>query len=295
MNILVIGSSGQLGWEVVKQGQNRSFNVLGVSTPQMDITNSSQIENIFSAYQPSLVINAAAYTNVDRAESEDKLAFAINSDGPENLAKSCAKTDTPLIHISTDYVFDGKKKSSYRETDPISPLGIYGRSKAEGEQKVRSHLKQHMILRTSWLYGVHGHNFVKTMLKLGREKETLKVVTDQYGSPTCAADLAAVVLTIGERIRNNSNIRWGTYHYCGKGVTSWYGFAEAIFEFARLYGSITLTRIEPIITAEYPTRTERPSFSALDCSLIQKQFNIKPKPWRQSLKITVRQLMKALP
>lgn len=290
MKILVIGASGQLGWEVLRQAENFGFDVMGVNSSQLDITNPSQVENSIINYRPSLVINAAAYTHVDRAESEETLAFAVNRDGPANLAKSCVKTDTPLIHISTDFVFDGKKKSPYNEKDPVSPLGIYGRSKEEGEQKVRSHLSQHIILRTSWLYGVHGHNFVKTMLKLGMEKEILTVVADQYGSPTAAADLALAVLVIGKHIQNGAEIKWGTYHYCGQGIVTWYGFAEAIFKFARPYGSIKLICVEPITTDQYPIQATRPVFSALDCSLIQKHFGIKPKPWLESLKITIKQL-----
>jgi dTDP-4-dehydrorhamnose reductase len=281
LKILVIGPSGQLGWELLLQAENLGLDVIGVSPSQLDITQPSHVENTFSNYLPSLVINAAAYTDVDRAESEEQLAFSVNRDGAANLARSCAKTGTPLVHISTDYVFNGNKKSPYDEKDPVSPLGVYGRSKEEGEQKIRSHLKQHIILRTSWLYGVHGHNFVKTMLKLGKENEILRVVADQYGSPTCAADLAVAVLVIGKYILNGSDIKWGTYHYCGQGVTSWYDFAEAIFEFARPYGSILLTRVEPTTTAQYPTKAKRPFFSALDCSLIQKHFGIKPKPWRE--------------
>lgn len=290
MKILVIGTSGQLGWETLRQAEKLGFDATGLSTSHLDITKPAQIENTFSNYQPALVINAAAYTHVDRAESEKKLAFSVNRDGPANLAESCAKTDTPLIHISTDFVFDGKKKSPYNEKDPVKPLGIYGRSKEAGEQKIRLYLRQHIILRTSWLYGVHGRNFVKTMLKLGMEKEIIKVVADQYGSPTAAADLAVAVLVIGKRIQKGAEIKWGTYHYCGQGVTTWYDFAEAIFEFARPYGSIKLTRVEPITTDRYPTQAKRPIFSALDCSLIQKHFGIKSKPWRESLKITIQQL-----
>jgi dTDP-4-dehydrorhamnose reductase len=290
LKILVIGTSGQLGWEVLRQAENLGFDAMGLSTSQLDITQRSQIENTFSNYQPALVVNTAAYTHVDRAEFEKKRAFSVNRDGPANLAESCAKANTPMIHISTDFVFDGKKRSPYNEKDTVSPLGIYGRSKEAGEQKIRSHLRQHIILRTSWLYGVHGRNFVKTMLKLGMEKDIIKVVTDQYGSPTAAADLAAAVLVITKHIQSGAEIKWGTYHYCGQGVTTWYDFAKAIFEFARPCGSIKLTRVEPITTDQYPTQAKRPLFSALDCSLIQKQFGIKPKPWQESLKITIQQL-----
>ncbi|MBE9540873.1 MAG: sugar nucleotide-binding protein, partial [Proteobacteria bacterium] len=171
MKILVIGSEGQLGWEIQRQGELFDFEIIGVDLPQIDITNIIQVEKALSAYQPVLIVNAAAYTNVDRAESEPDLAFAVNRDGPDNLARACANSNLPFIHISTDYVFDGQKKSPYIETDQVSPLGVYGKSKEQGEKRVCFQTKEHIILRTSWLYGVHGNNFVKTMLRLGKERK----------------------------------------------------------------------------------------------------------------------------
>ena len=202
MKIIIIGSKGQLGRELVSQSKNLGFEILGADLPQLDITDIAQVENTITNFQPSLVINAAAYTDVDKAETEQSLAFAVNSDGPTNLAVVCANSDIPLIHISSDYVFDGQKGTPYIETDPVSPLGVYGKSKTDGEKKIRFNIKKHIILRTSWLYGVHGHNFVKTMLFLGREKKAVKVVSDQYGSPTSAADLAEAVLTIADLVGN---------------------------------------------------------------------------------------------
>ncbi len=291
MKIIIIGAKGQLGQELVSQSNDFSFEILGVDLPQLDITDIAQVESTITNFQPSLVINAAGYTNVDQAETEPGLAFAVNRDGPANLAVVCARSDIPLIHISTDYVFDGQKGSPYIEADPVSPLDTYGKSKAGGENKVSLNLKKHIILRTSWLYGVQGHNFVKTMLKLGQKKETIRVVDDQFGSPTCAADLAEVVLTLAAIIQEQPEINWGTYHYCGRGITTWYRFANAIFELARPYGSIITSRVEPITTAEYPTRAKRPPFSALDCSLINKYFGINTKPWQESLKITINRIL----
>jgi dTDP-4-dehydrorhamnose reductase len=242
-------------------------------------------------HQPEVVINAAAYTQVDKAESEAALAFAVNTTGSANLARMCAKNKIPLVHISTDYVFDGQKGTSYLETDAISPVGVYGRSKADGEIEIRSHLKEHIILRTSWLYGIHGHNFAKTMLKLATTKPKIRVVADQYGSPTNAADLAQTILIISDRMQFNDDVDWGTYHYCGQGVISWYNFAEKIIGLARLYADVKTTRIEPIATADYPTRAVRPIYSALDCSRIQKHFGINPKPWQKSLEITIKELL----
>ncbi|MBW2569552.1 MAG: dTDP-4-dehydrorhamnose reductase [Deltaproteobacteria bacterium] len=291
MKILVTGSKGQLGSELISQGKQFDFEILPFDLPELDITDIIQVEKILSKSQPSLVINAAAYTNVDSAESEQTLAYKANRDGPANLAKACAKAKIPLIHISTDYVFDGREKTPYIETDPVSPTGVYGKSKEQGEAEVRSHLNQHIILRTAWLYGIHGHNFVKTMLKLGRKKKIIKVVADQYGCPTSSDDLAEAVLTIADDIRNNSKIKWGTYHYCGQGITTWHKFTETIFEITKQYDSTGIPRIEPVTTAEYPTKAKRPAFSALDCSLIYKNFGISAKPWQESLKRTIRALI----
>ncbi|MEA3429530.1 MAG: dTDP-4-dehydrorhamnose reductase [Thermodesulfobacteriota bacterium] len=291
IKILVTGSEGQLGWEIQRQGKLFGFEIIGVDLPQIDITDIIQMKKAISDYQPVLLINAAAYTNVDKAESEPDLAFAVNRDGPDNLAGACANAKLPFIHISTDYVFNGQKKSPYIETDQVSPLGVYGKSKEQGEKRVRFQTNEHIILRTSWMYGVHGNNFVKTMLRLGRERKTIKVVSDQYGSPTSAADHAEAVLTIADLIisapRINSKINWGTYHYCGQGITTWYEFAEAVFDIAARHEAMKLKRIEPIKTIDYPTPAKRPFFSGLDCSLIEKSFGIKAKPWQESLKLTI--------
>jgi dTDP-4-dehydrorhamnose reductase len=291
MKILITGADGQLGRELIKQGQLKGFSVQAPSEDDMDITDLEKIDHCMAFHQPEVIINAAAYTQVDKAESEAALAFAVNTTGSANLARMCAKNKIPLVHISTDYVFDGQKGTSYLETDAISPVGVYGRSKADGEIEIRSHLKEHIILRTSWLYGIHGHNFVKTMLKLATTKPKIRVVADQYGSPTNAADLAQTILIISDRMQFNDDVDWGTYHYCGQGVISWYNFAEKIIGLARLYADVKTTRIEPIATADYPTRAVRPIYSALDCSRIQKHFGINPKPWQKSLEITIKELL----
>lgn len=290
MKILVIGSNGQLGDELLIQGNNFGYEILPADLPDLDITDKTQIKNKLEKSRPLFVVNAAAYTNVDKAETDQNLAFAVNRDGPANLAEACAKFEIPLIHISTDFVFDGKKNYPYMESDPVSPLSIYGESKVQGENKVRSRLKKHIILRTAWLYGVHGQNFVKTMLRLGREKEVISVVADQLGSPTSAADLTATILNIISGIQNRPDITWGTYHYCGYGITTWHWFAEEIFKLAKQYIPIKTKKVKAVSTAEYPTKATRPCFSALDCSLIKKNFGINIKPWQDSLKTVIRQL-----
>jgi len=228
MKLLITGAHGQLGCELVEQSQLMGFAVQSPTHRQLDITDLESVKYFINLYKPSLVINAAAYTHVDKAETEKSLAFAVNKTGSANLARICSENGMPLVQISTDYVFDGKKSTSYCETDSISPLGVYGRSKAEGEIEIRSHLKEHIILRTSWLYGVHGQNFVKTMLKLAGAKKKIRVVSDQYGSPTSAADLAQTILTIADLLHQRPAVDWGTYHYCGRGIISWYEFAKTI-------------------------------------------------------------------
>jgi dTDP-4-dehydrorhamnose reductase len=287
MKVLVTGADGQLGRELVRLGQSVDFEVYGLNRHQLDITNKIKIKQIFARISPSLVINAAAYTHVDRAENESDLAYAVNKDGPTYLANYCAKNQMKLIHISTDYVFDGTKSRPYQESDPVAPLGAYGRSKAQGEAAIRSILPDHIIVRTAWLYGVYGNNFVKTILKLATEKPAMRVVADQYGSPTSAENLAEALLTISKKINANDKIAWGTYHYCCKGITTWHGLAERIIELAAPYAALQTRQVEAITTAEWPTPAKRPPYSALNCTRIKSRFGIDPEPWPQSLKHTI--------
>jgi dTDP-4-dehydrorhamnose reductase len=283
MRILVTGANGQVGWELSNRGAKRGLEILALDRSALDITDTISVSREVNRSGVSLVINAAGYTAVDEAESEPELAFAANRDGPAYLASACGKVGIPLVHLSTDFVFDGGKQGSYLVTDPVSPLGVYGKSKAAGEAAVREHLPEHVILRTSWVYGVHGHNFVKTMLRLGREREVVQVVADQYGCPTYAADLAETILRVAAQVLEGRQVHWGTYHYCGKGVTSWHGFAEEIFRLAGDYASLKVKRVEPISTSEYPTSALRPTSSILDCSVFESTFNIHPQPWAESL------------
>ena len=283
MKVLVTGAHGQVGWELSRRGAGKGFDILALDRATLDITDQSAVNREVSGSETSVVVNAAAYTSVDQAELESELAFGVNRDGPANLSSACAEAGIPLIHISTDFVFDGEKKGPYLETDQVSPLSVYGKSKAAGETEVRERLREHIILRTSWVYGVHGRNFVKTMLRLGREKDVIRVVADQYGCPTYAADLADTILKIAAQIQDNRQITWGTYHYCGKGVTSWHGLGEATLSLAKKYTSFRVKTIEAIRTAEYATPAKRPSNSALDCSLVEKTFSIHPRPWLESL------------
>jgi len=283
MKYLIIGSNGQLGWELCRRGERRGFDIIPLDLPEFNITKPSAVKKAVNLIGISLVINASAYTAVDTAESEPEFAFAVNRDGPAYLASSCAEIGIPLIHISTDYVFDGSKKGPYFETEPVFPLGVYGKSKAAGETEVRNHSKEHIIIRTAWLYGIHGGNFVKTMLRLGKEKKVVRVVADQYGCPTYAADLAEAILEIASQINEGRVRAWGTYHFCGKGVTTWYGFAKAIYDLAKQYDSLMVKKVVSITTAEFPTPAKRPANSVLDCSQVTNHFGVGLRPWQEGL------------
>jgi dTDP-4-dehydrorhamnose reductase len=295
MKILLIGNQGMLGRDLQPRLEEAGFSLKGLDIADMDITRSDDILPHFESFGPDLVINCAAYTAVDKAESEAELAYSVNKDGPANLSSACKKIRIPFIHISTDYVFNGNAKRPYREGDPVSPLGAYGRSKWEGEEAVRSLLEQHIIMRTSWLYGVHGHNFVKTIIRLSHEKEEIRVVADQKGCPTWTGDLSDALVTLVQRIdKGSSEVAWGTYHFCGAGKTSWYELALAVVKEASRRSSLKVLRVLPIPTSDYPTPAKRPMWSVMDCSKIQDTFDIKPQKWEKSLTVMIEKLYENL-
>jgi dTDP-4-dehydrorhamnose reductase len=222
---------------------------------------------------------------------EPEAALAVNRDGVAHLAVLCREAGLPLLHVSTDYVFDGAAARPYGEEDLAGPLGMYGRSKWEGEEAVRGCHQEHVIVRTAWLYGCHGRNFVKTMLRVAQEREVLRVVDDQYGCPTWSRDVAEALVTICRRIaQDRDRVPWGTYHFCGAGQTTWYGFAQAIIAAARAYEPLRVQEVVPIPTSAYPTPAKRPAYSVLDCSKVQAVFGITPRPWRASLHDCLREL-----
>jgi dTDP-4-dehydrorhamnose reductase len=291
MKLLVLGAGGQVGHELSRLAWSEDYQVAAFGRAGVDITRKEAVSGALGRERPDIVINAAAYTAVDRAESEADAAWAGNCTGPAYLAASCQAAGTPLIHISTDYVFDGSKPGPYREDDPVNPLGVYGHSKEAGDRAVREALPQHVILRTAWVYSAHGHNFVKTMLRVAAERPVLRVVADQIGSPTSAADIAGAIAAIVRRVAAGDR-HWGTYHFAGGGEVTWHGFAEAIFELAAPWRGAPPT-VEAITTADYPTPARRPANSVLDCRHIGEAFGIVPRPWREALAEVIRELCEA--
>ena len=284
MRILVIGARGQVGWELTRRAPAFGHEALAWDVAELDITDAAAVDRALAASNAEVVINAAAYTAVDKAEQEPELAFAVNRDGPAHLAAACARLQIPLLHISTDYVYDGRKPGPYVEDDATAPLGVYGASKLAGDEAVRRLLSRHVILRVSWVFGVHGHNFVKTILRLAREREELRVVADQHGGPTFAGDIADTLLELaGRTTEMDANANWGTYHYCGEPATTWHGFASAIVEMARARESLRVQSVTAITTADYPTPAARPANSVLDCARLAARFGIRPRSWQTGL------------
>ena len=285
MRILVTGSTGQLGFEVVRAFSPSGHEIIAPERSELDFLNPGQVAERVRRLQADWVINCAAYTQVDRAESEVEQAFVVNRDSAGQLAGAVAGYGGNLLHVSTDFVFDGKQSRPYREDDVARPLGVYGRSKREGEQAVRSALPEATILRTAWVYGVHGHNFVKTILRVAREGKPLKVVNDQLGSPTWARDIAGAIRAL---VQNRAS---GIYHYTNAGSTSWHGFATAILAGAEAAGfALETTSIEAIPTSGYPTPAQRPAYSVLDTGKIQSLLTAPIPHWRDSLNRMLKEL-----
>lgn len=283
--VLVTGGIGQLASALAAC---TDVPVMRVGRPGFDFEQPDSIASAFRNAAPSLVVNAAAYTAVDAAETDAEAAYRANRDGPETLARLCAAAGVPLIHISTDYVFDGAKAAPYVETDAVAPQGVYGASKLAGETAVLAGCRQAIVLRTSWVYGPVGRNFVLTMLNLAKTRDHLRVVADQSGCPTAAADLAAAIVAIALRIRADG---WqprfgGVFHAAGGGSTTWHGLACAVFEEAARHGA-RIPQVDPITTAEYPTKAKRPADSRLDCGKLAAVFDVRLPPWRPSLARTI--------
>ena len=273
--ILVTGAGGQLGMELWKLSHEfPSYKFLFATKENLPVDNFKVVKNYFNQQQIDVCINCAAYTAVDKAENEKEKAFLINADATGNLASVCNDHKTRFIHISTDYVFDGRSKIPYKEEDKISPINVYGASKLRGEELVLNNNSSAIIIRTAWVYSFFGNNFVKTMLRLLKEKESINVVSDQYGSPTYAEDIARVIM----QIIGKEDTAPGIFNYCNSGVINWYDFATAIKKYIKSKCSIN-----PIPTSEYPTAAKRPQYSVLDTSKIKQTFGIEIPKWKDSL------------
>lgn len=280
--VLITGGKGQLASCIKDKATSlKEYNFVYVDLDELDITRPDQVMRFFDTHDIGFCVNCAAYTNVDKAESEKEIAQKVNVNGAKNLAMACKRHNAKLIQISTDFVFDGKQPFPYLEDDATAPLGIYGFTKLEGEIATANVLKEHFILRTSWLYSEHGHNFCKTMLRLGAERDVLQIISDQVGTPTYAGDLAEVIL----KLITADKVEYGIYHYSNEGVASWYDFAKSIFDI-----SATKIKVLPIRSAGYPTPAERPAYSVMDKSKIKKELGIDIPYWRDSLKVCLVQL-----
>ncbi len=286
--IIITGKDGQLGFELqqLQQQFSSEFDFLFTNRNDLDLMDAASIEAFIRQHQPKYFINCAAYTAVDKAETENDIAFAINENAPVIIAKVCNEINCQFIHISTDYVFDGEKKSPYLPTDAINPLNVYGASKAAGERLVVENNDKAIIIRTSWVYSSHGKNFVKTMLKLMNERDEINVVDDQIGCPTYAADLASAIIQMIVKLNNDSLLNHSNiYHYSNTGNISWFQFAQAIQAIAKLN-----CVVKPIASASYLTPAKRSSYSVMDTSDIVKDFGVEIKEWRNSLELMIQNL-----
>ena len=287
--ILVFGGDGQLGRELSRAASTRAVALHALSHAEADIADSAAVAAALARLKPTVVVNAAAYTKVDLAEINVEEARRGNEIGPEVIAEACAGAGIPMIHVSTDYVFDGTKPGAYRESDAVRPINVYGRTKAAGEDAVRRIHKHHVILRTAWVYSEFGHNFLKTILGLAATRDELRIVADQHGSPTSASELAEAVLNVASALLHDRTLA-GTYHFAAAGSTTWHGFASRIVEVAaRVTGRNP--QVIPNATADYATAARRPANSVLDCRLFVERFGFLPRHWTVGVDATTRILV----
>ena len=280
--ILQFGATGQLARELIARDRHKAVTALGRGN--VDLCDTQGIADVIAIADVDLVVNAAAYTAVDRAESEEDLAFAINATAPGAMAQACARRKIPFVHLSTDYVFDGEKPDAWREDDPIEPINAYGRTKAAGEAAVAQSGARALVIRTSWVFSPYGHNFVKTMLAAARTRDELRVVDDQHGRPTAAGEIAEFIFAVAPALTSAiGDASAGVFHFAGEGATTWRGLAEAIFDLA----PGPRPRITPIPTTDYPTPARRPLNSVLDCAKLERVLGVKPRSWREGLAETL--------
>ncbi|AYM65391.1 dTDP-4-dehydrorhamnose reductase [Agrobacterium fabrum] len=286
MRLAVTGKNGQVvsALQALASGE---LEIVALGRPEVDLAQPGTVLRALREVKPDVVVSAAAYTAVDNAESEPDLAFAVNRDGAGAVARAAMELGIPLIHLSTDYVFDGTKAKAYVETDPTGPTSVYGRSKLEGEKAVAENTPNHAILRTAWVYSEYGNNFVKTMLRLGESRDEINVVADQLGCPTSANDIAMAIIEIARRLSNDPSARLrGIFHLSGTGETNWANFATQIFKFSAENGGKSII-VNNITTAQYPTPARRPPNSRLDCSKLEEVYGIKLPAWQTSTRAVV--------
>jgi dTDP-4-dehydrorhamnose reductase len=278
MRILIFGKTGQVGRELARATWPEHYRVEQLGRTECDLLNRVSIAQTILTARPHIVINGAAFTAVDRAQAEPETAEKVNRDAPAAMAAACREVGSVLIHLSTDYVFDGSKAGPYLEDDRVGPLSVYGRTKLEGESAIAEALRQHIIIRTSWVFAAHGTNFVRTMLRLSHERPELRIVEDQKGSPTAARDIARAIATVAGRIAGGKGVSWGTFHFAGAEPTTWFGFAQAILGLSGRH-----PRLVPVRTADYGAAAQRPLNSVLDCGRISREYGITQPPWRLAL------------
>lgn len=292
MKVLLTGANGQLGL-CFQDRISDSVKLTALSSKELDITCKASVQKIVNLVKPDVIVNCAAYTAVDKAESEPELAHAVNCQGPENLAYAAAMLDVPLIHVSTDYVFDGNAIKPYVPTDATSPQGVYGLTKLAGEHAIKVITSKHIIIRTAWVFSEYGNNFVKTMLRLANERDELGIVADQQGSPTYAGDLAALIFAIVTRIESSDFSDYGLYHFCGDKAVSWFGFAELIFELkAKLNADFSIPKLNKLTTEQFPTPAKRPKYSVMQDNRLSLLNLPKSSHWQDSLKTVIKKLNK---
>lgn len=288
--LLVFGGAGQVGRAISALLPPDGWRVICASRQDANITRADEVSRLVAHVGPDVIVNAAAFTAVDEAETVPKWAAQVNSKGAAIVAEAALQLGAPIIHLSTDYVFDGRSSRPLCETDAVGPLCVYGVSKEAGEQAVRRIHSGHVILRTSWIFGSAGHNFVKTMLRLAAEQPLLRVVADQQGCPTAAADLAAAIWRLALQVATPSRDVFGTFHFAGQGPTTWFDFAARIFAEAMRHG-LTSPQLEPIASQAYPTPARRPAYSVLDCAKIGTVHGIVPPPWQEGLSQCIADLL----
>ncbi len=291
MKIVLLGKNGQVGSNILKKNKDYLFNLFSFSRRELDISNFQDFESKINIIKPDVIVNATAYNFVDLAEENETEAFKVNQDALDFISTFCNKLNIPLIHISTDFVFDGNSSQPYKEDDKVNPLNIYGKSKVGGEDVIKKNLDKHIIIRTSWVFSEIGSNFLKTILKLLETKKSISIINNQIGSPTSANSISDIIMKILKIYSNNKSLKWGTYHFSGYPYCSWYEFANEISsQYLKFSGSLNCASLVPIDSESYNSKALRPKNSRLNCSKINKIFGFKQDDWKESLNVIIRNI-----